>query len=407
MRRSVALDRVARGNLCAGCGGCAVAAPGKIAMRVTSPGFLRPEQTAELTAAEEEAIARICPGLGIEMIPPLSVEQALWGPVEKCRTGHAADPVLRYQASSGGTLSALAIYLLETGMVDRIIQTSADAARPLGNRTVVSTTPAEVLVAAGSRYAPSAPLEHLGKLLADQGRAAFIGKPCDVAALRALARRDPRIDAHIPYMLSFFCAGVPSEAGAEEVVRKLGIEPGEVVAFRYRGHGWPGMAVAELADGRAPAMSYPDSWGGILSGYVQFRCKICADGVGALADVVCADAWECDANGYPILAEAQGVSLILSRSSKGEALVAAALGSGRLVAAPFDPAGIGAMQPSQVFRKRNLAARLAALAVLGRPRPRYRGFRLRALARRGRPRIMLRNFLGTLRRTIFPRPPMR
>jgi coenzyme F420 hydrogenase subunit beta len=37
-------------------------------------------------------------------------------------------------------------------------------------------------------------------------------------------------------------------------------------------------------------MSYADSWGGILSRHVQFRCKICPDGTGGFADVVCADA---------------------------------------------------------------------------------------------------------------------
>jgi coenzyme F420 hydrogenase subunit beta len=154
-------------------------------------------------------------------------------------------------------------------------------------------------------------------------------------------------------------------------------------------------------------MSYADSWGGILSRHVQFRCKICADGVGGLADVVCADAWDCDEAGYPRFAEAEGVSLLLSRTEKGEALGAAALAAGRLAAQPLEPARIPALQPSQAFRKRHLASRLAALALLGRPRPDYRGFRLLTLARQARPRSAIRNFLGTLRRALRPRAPGR
>jgi coenzyme F420 hydrogenase subunit beta len=401
---SPALARVARGDLCAGCGACAAIASEKIAMRMTPPGFLRPEQRATLSPAEEEAVAAVCPGLRVEMTPPIRATEALWGPIRTCRTGHATDPALRHRASSGGVLSGLLTHLLATGAVDQVITTAADPDRPLGNRTVVAMTPETVLAAAGSRYAPSAPLAGIEAVLAGEGRAAFVGKPCDVAALRALARRDPRVEARIPYMLSFFCAGVPAEAGAEEVVRRLGAEPAEVTAFRYRGEGWPGRAVATLADGRSLGMSYADSWGSILSRHVQFRCKICADGVGALADVVCADAWDCDEAGYPLFAEAEGLSLVLSRTEKGEALVAAAAEAGRLTVEPLDPARIGAMQPSQAFRKRNLVPRLAALAALGRPRPDYRGFHLLALARKGRPRIALRNFLGTLRRAVIPRP---
>ena len=188
-------------------------------MRMTPPGFLRPEQRATLSPAEEEAVAAVCPGLRVEMTPPIRATEALWGPIRTCRTGHATDPALRHRASSGGALSALLTHLLVTGTVDRVIATAADPDRPLGNRTVVATTPETVLAAAGSRYAPSAPLAGIEAVLAGEGRSAFVGKPCDVAALRALSRRDPRVEARIPYMLSFFCAGVPAEAGAEEVAR--------------------------------------------------------------------------------------------------------------------------------------------------------------------------------------------
>ena len=199
----------------------------------------------------------------------------------ECRTGHSTDPALRRQASSGGGISALLVHLLETGAVDRVIQIAASDAVPVANETVVSVTPGEIFTAAGSRYAPSAPLARLEEMLETPGKAAFVGKPCDVAALRAIAKRDPRVDAKIPYLLSFFCAGVPSQTGAEAVVAKLGVAPDDLASFRYRGDGWPGYATATRRDGSAERMSYDDSWGDILTKHVQFRCKICPDGVGA------------------------------------------------------------------------------------------------------------------------------
>ena len=278
MTPSPALARVARGDLCSGCGGCAGLAPGRIEMVMEGPGWLRPRQSATLDPAQEEAIAATCPGLTVEQDRP---GHPYWGPVLECRTGHSTDPALRRQASSGGGISALLVHLLETGAVDRVIQIAASDAVPVANETVVSVTPGEIFTAAGSRYAPSAPLARLEEMLETPGKAAFVGKPCDVAALRAIAKRDPRVDAKIPYLLSFFCAGVPSQTGAEAVVAKLGVAPDDLASFRYRGDGWPGYATATRRDGSAERMSYDDSWGDILTKHVQFRCKICPDGVGA------------------------------------------------------------------------------------------------------------------------------
>jgi coenzyme F420 hydrogenase subunit beta len=403
MRPSPSLKRVLRGDLCTGCGGCVAAAPGKIAMTLTGPGWLRPLQLADLDEQEEMRIAGICPGIVLEQDAAGRPDDPMWGPVLACRTGHAIDADMRHTASSGGGLSALLSHLLETGAVDRILQIAADQADPLGNTTVFSMNSGDVVSAAGSRYAPSAPLVRLEEALVADGLTAFVGKPCDVAALRALARFDSRIDAKIRYMLSFFCAGVPARAGAVEVLKSLAVDEADLRAFRYRGEGWPGYAAATRRDGSTVRMSYADSWGGILSRHVQFRCKICPDGTGGLADIVCADAWICDERGYPLFEEQEGISLILSRTARGEALVQAAMTSGHLAAATAEVASIAATQPGQTGRKRALAARLAALAVAGRPRPRYRGFHLPTLARHNRLWLNLRAFVGTLRRLALPR----
>ena len=400
---SPALARVVRGRLCAGCGGCAAVAPAKIGMALEPPGYARPVQHAPLSDEEERTVAAICPGLRLDQAAGGRPDDPLWGPHLGVWTGHATDPALRHAASSGGVLSALLVHLLETGAVEFALQVAADPANPLGNRTVLGRTAAEVTAAAGSRYAPSAPLAGIEAHLAAGRRFAFVGKPCDVGALRAMARRDPRVDACIPVMLSFFCAGVPAQAGAEAVVDRLGAAPGDVAAFRYRGNGWPGSAVATLRDGSERRMSYHDSWGRILSTHVQFRCKICPDGTGGLADLVCADAWECDEQGYPILEEAEGKSLVMARTEAGQALLDGALAAGRLSITPFPLEGIAAMQPSQGRRKQAIIARLGALGLLMRPVPRYRGFRLLAAARQATLRSHFRNFIGTARRVLLGR----
>ena len=211
---------------------------------------------------------------------------------------------------------------------------------------------------------------------------------------------EPDFGRVFPVILSFFCAGVPSHAGARGVLAALGVSEAETVAFRYRGNGWPGRATATLADGSERSMTYHESWGNILSKHVQHRCKICADGTGVAADIVCADAWESDDRGYPTFAEADGVSLIVARSPLGARLIAAAEAAGRIDTRPFDPATLAAIQPGQRERRRALLARLTALRLVGRPVPRYDGLQLWATARQNPLMRNLKNFAGMLRRAV-------
>ena len=398
-----ALARVARGNLCTGCGGCALIAPGQVQMKMRDPGYLRPVQTGALTAAQDRQIARICPGLGQTVDAGGRVDDVLWGPYVSMHTGYATRTALRHTASSGGGLSAVLAHLLESGQVDAVIQTGAAPDPPIANVAVLSDTADGVLQSAGSRYAPSSPLAGLEPHLQSDRRFAFVGKPCDVAALRALALDDPRVDARIPVMLSFFCAGIPSQTGGEAVLAALGTDLAGTAAFRYRGNGWPGQATATLHDGSTRSMSYHDSWGKILSHHVQHRCKVCADGTGTAADLVCADAWVCDERGYPVFEERDGVSLIVARNAKGADLMAQTEAAGHLATEDFDVAQLVSIQPGQLGRRRALLARLAGLWVLGKPVPRYRGLHLRAAGMQNSVRRNLKNFLGMARRGVMGR----
>jgi coenzyme F420 hydrogenase subunit beta len=177
---SPALERVARGQLCSGCGLCASLAGGAIELTTVAPGFTRPRQVTDISATVEAAIAATCPALVIDNRPAAPNYEALWGPWFSTGTGFATDAALRHQASSGGVISALLVHSLVTGMVDYVVETTMDANAPLANVTVTGRSAAEVFAAAGSRYASSSPLAHISELLDAPGRFAFVGKPCDV-----------------------------------------------------------------------------------------------------------------------------------------------------------------------------------------------------------------------------------
>jgi coenzyme F420 hydrogenase subunit beta len=401
-RRSSTLRYVEKGELCSGCGLCAaVAEPGAVEVRLQANGYLRPQVLKDLSPQDDALIAATCPAVRLRQENGEGEDHAIWGPVLKTRVGYATDPALRFHASSGGVLSAALVYLLDKGAVDYVVQTAASPDSPVGNAIIESLDRSGVYDAAGSRYGPSAPLSQVSRQLQKPGRFAFVGKPCDVAALRALGRHDPRVAEKIPYVISFFCAGVPSLKGTKEILSRLGVGEDEVAEFRYRGDGWPGPTRVKTTDGRTLQMSYADAWGGILSRHLQFRCKICPDGSGGFADLVCADAWYGDDKGYPAFAESEGRSLVITRTQKGEDLVRQAQNAGYIALSDVDIDEVAKMQPFQARRKMLIVSRLAALALLARPYPRYEGLNLMRAARMAGMADTSKSFLGTLKRLLL------
>jgi coenzyme F420 hydrogenase subunit beta len=324
----------------------------------------------------------------------------VWGPIRSLHRGWAADEAVRFRSAAGGSMTALGVFLLESGKVDSILHVRASSAKPMLTDAQVSTTAEEVKSGAQSRYGPAAPLVHVHRLLDEGRRFALLGKPCDVAAIRNLARIDPRVEEQIPYCLTIFCGGVPTLQTAHEIAAHHGVPETEVEVFRWRGHGWPGPTHIRARDGRSYDLSYDQTWfdpSRPWSYDIQFRCKICPDAIGELADVSCPDGWVMR-GGKPIHEEAPGVNVLVARTERGERLVAEAAAAGAIGLAPFEISEFDAMHGDHLPRKLGNPARMAALKIAGVPAPRFEGFRpWRMIWRAGLGRSF-RAFLGTMRR---------
>lgn len=121
---------------------------------------------------------------------------------------------------------------------------------------------------------------------------------------------------------------------------------------------------------------YRTSWGERLGPAVQWRCKICPDGVGESADLAACDYWETDERGYPLFDEGDGRSGLLVRTERGRRVLHDALEAGVLLGEPLAAEKIAAVQPGQTWRRENLWGRLVGARLGGRRVPRYEGFSL-------------------------------
>lgn len=393
--------RVLRADACSGCGVCTILDAG-LSMRLDDSGHLRPAVSGP--ADERSRAARIfkraCPGRQVVAKRPRgSTRHPLLGSYFGMWEAWAVDPEVRHRASSGGALTAIQGWLLASEAVTQLSTAAADRDRPVRTVPVRIVSKEEALAAAGSRYAPVA----VGSLTTGDPAHAVTAKPCEVGAIRALS--GGRLGG-TPVLLSFFCAGTPSQHATERLIRDLGGPgPEEITDLWYRGRGWPGRFTA-VFDGGEVSADYDESWGRALGPTTQWRCKICPDGVGESADIAAADSWESDERGYPTFDEREGRSALLARTERGLAIVLAAHEAGVIELRPLDPARLAQAQPLQTGRRQYLAARLWGARLGGRAVPRYRGFGLTRLSL-AHPRLALRALRGTLRRVREARGPRR
>ena len=385
------LYRICEEGLCIGCGLCASLAPPEALEIVATPeGSLRPLAGEALTHDQVDRIYRLCPGTHLEGLPealrsPEGILDPLWGALSGTVPQlYAADPEVRFKAATGGVLTALAIFLLESGRVAFVVQARPSKERPSFGEQQISRTRDEVLAGAGSRYGPTATLIGMEEILSRGEPFAFVGTPCDVTGLRNLAHEDARVDELCRMMMAPVCGGFMQTPALAERVEDSGIAFENLKSIRYRGYGCPGPTRMEDRDGKVVERSYLDFWGEDESKWsLPWRCKICADGIGEAADIAASDVWP---GGAPTREQAEnheadpGSNAVLMRSARGAALVAAALEAGALASlSDHGPRDLDLWQPHQVKKKRAVWARYKALEAEGRLVPQTERLRLEEL----------------------------
>jgi len=344
----------------------------------------------------------VCPGIEIahqsshnKIIAELNQS---WGPVLEVWEGYATDPEIRYKGSSGGVATALALYCLEKKEASGVLHIGTHPEAPLQNIAVFSKSREELLACTGSRYSPAAPCERIDWIQEGSDSCVFIGKPCDVVALRKSQVQNEQLNNKIHLAISIFCAGTPATEGTYNILNKLNLKTDQVDELRYRGCGWPGMTSVKIkgVNNQIKHLSYKESWGDILSKYTQFRCRLCPDSTGEFADISCGDPWYRKAE-----PDDKGWSLVLARTERGREILQKAIKEGYLKLERVDPVAVPRSQQALLARRRHLWGRLLVLRTMCVPIPQYTGFSLFKNWLELSTIEKLRSFGGTFRRLIM------
>jgi len=395
------IDDIVSWRLCTGCGACVAACIGNNVQLADMPDEgLRPVVDIAKCQNCGECV-KVCPGINLshrtfsrEVISEL-VES--WGPVLEVWEGYAIDPKIRYKGSSGGLATALALYSLERQNISGVLHVGTKPESPLRSVALFSETKESLLANIGSRYSPAAPCERLDWIQNANSSCVFIGKPCDVAALRKSQAANPKLSEKVHFAISIFCAGTPSTYGTKAILEALEVEQEQVQSFAYRGSGWPGQTVVTIkGNNDRRQMTYEQSWGNILNKHIPLRCRLCPDGTGEFADISCGDPWYRE-----IEADDPGRSLVLVRTELGKEILRKAMNTKYVKLERVESSIIPRSQKALLMRRRHLWGRLLMLRIMRLPVPRYMGFSLFRNWLRLRVIEKLHSLGGTLKRIIL------
>jgi len=373
MPEAVNVARVYNAGLCTQCGTCAAMCPHS-AIRMEWDG-----KSGYVLSVEEDLCDNcglcyeICPGHAVDF-KRLSdrflgegADNRLIGRYLSCHVGHATQETVRWNAASGGIVTALLIAALKKGEIDGAIVTRMNPESPLEPLSYLATTEEDILAATGSKYCPVAANLRLRDVLSSEGKYAVVGLPCHIQGLRKAQTRSRKLREKAAISISIFCGLNMSPTGTRVMLRRHGVSTENVAQIKYRGAGWPGSLQVELQDGQTCTEAYLDYFDDHFMCYELHRCNLCCDSFGELADISCGDAWLPEYKS----SDDQGTSVVIVRSERGRDLLAS-IGPGVLALEPLSiDKAVQTQRLALVWKKEWLRSKAALCKLTGREVPTY------------------------------------
>ena len=317
------IEFIANNFLCTGCGGCKYACPKKaINIIETISGYLQAKIDYE-KCIHCGVCVKVCPqcnDFGLD-----SIDKYLLGDVVNSYHGHAVNEKIRHQGQTGGVVTSLLCYLLDSKKIDNAIVNSFDST--ISNTLVLNASTKEELIgAAGSYYVQSAVLDKIDP----QKKTALVALGCQSQALKYIKN----IGLSTPeYIIGLICAGNYSRHYISAISKYSGVKKNKIINFRFRdkiSNGWPGKISIQYNNKNV-----------IMEGSIRhklkpvfesYHCLLCFDQMNIMSDIVVGDPWGIELDDKE---KKYGESVIIVRTQKGEVLLKQAVESGYIKIFPL------------------------------------------------------------------------
>lgn len=348
------IQTILKSDLCIGCGACFAICPSRaINWSIENSPMI------VLNKCKNCGMClRVCPSYRLhDNFKEKDLQGKSWlGHYLNVYLGYSTDNSIRCAASSGGVATQLLIYALRKGLINGAALTYFAEETPFRLVAKLALSEEEIIKAMGSKYSISPICTTIRDMLNCNGKFAFIGLPCHILALNKMMKENRIIAEKIRFCIGLFCGHTMHPLGTEFILRREGISKEHVKSLSYRGGGWPGGINVELKDGMKKFLPH-DYWvRRYFSTYffTPLRCLVCDDATSELSDISLGDAW------LPQIRQVEkcGVSIVISRTDKGEKLLTSAYRDGYINLKRLQPKyAVQSQSSALLFKKKHLRAR--------------------------------------------------
>ena len=316
------LEKVIKSGLCNRCGTCVGLSQGKINFQDKEGAYL-PQIPSDLSSNLAKRIWQGCPAKQVSF-PNLNSfvfgskasRHPYLGHYKSLYVAYATNKKIRRLGSSGGVLTSILLYLLQTKQIDGAVVLGFNPKKPWLTKPYIATTKKDIIRAAGSKYIISSTNEILAKTKNFNGRLAFVGIPPHVHSIRKLQiQKDPSVK-NIKFVLGPFYGNTLHFSSIISLLRSYKVKDyKQIKSINFRHGSWPGSTRIVLKSGQV--INLPKFYANYLIPFhISKQSLLCTDFSNEFTDISGADAW---APKYE--QRHKGFSMVVSRSIKGERIL--------------------------------------------------------------------------------------
>jgi len=251
------------------------------------------------------------------------------GPYNGAYFTYSNDHLVRSNAASGGTVTALLMDMLDRNEIDAALVCFLDVVDGVVSANFrLAKTRDELLRAQGSKYISTRFSSQAMEIIRNfDGRLAVVCLPCDAKLLDKATATMPALKEKIRCVITLFCGHLSKPELTQLVVDRLRPMPdSQLQDFRYRTGHWRGRLTAEYDEGQVISKKFSAfSKYQNLYYFCETKCMHCYDHVGYFSDIAVGDIWLQRMKNDPIKHSA-----VITKTERGKRILEAASESGLL-----------------------------------------------------------------------------